>query len=62
MTIRLYEKQVDVLAEFMSNMAVVWFAAAFINPASSLSIVMYSGYGLLCLYAAINMKGDFYGS
>lgn len=57
MTIRLYQKQVDIIAEFMSNMAVVWFAAAFISPASIQAVVVHSGYGIFALTTAIALKG-----
>ena len=57
MKILLYEKQVNIIAEFMSNMAVVWFAAAFISPTSAQSIVVHSGYGIFALTAAVVLKG-----
>lgn len=45
--------QLKLIADFLSNMAVVWFAAAFIAPTNFLLTIISSIEGLIALVLAI---------
>lgn len=57
MNVVLNDRQIDTLSEFLANMAVAWFIAAFITPQTAQSLVVYTSYGVLSLYTALFLKG-----
>ena len=53
MKLTLASSQVKLVAEFFSNMAVVWFAAAFVAPVSQLTVAKSLVNGFLALLIGI---------
>lgn len=54
----LADSQLKLLAEFLSNMAVVWFAAAFVAPMDLVFALKASLSGLLTLYAGLSLARE----
>lgn len=57
MNVVLNKWQIDTLSEFLANMAVAWFIAAFIALQTPQSLFLYTSYGALSLYTALFLKG-----
>lgn len=50
---RLNTFQVKTLSIFFLNMSVAWFVAAFISPVKLVSVVVFTGYGIISLYISL---------
>jgi len=56
--VTLTKSQLQILSQFFSNMAVVWFAAAFIGSSNIGFVLQYGMAGIFALVLSLRLAGE----